>query len=97
MMEKLKEKKKGRNFPLDIVRQFLHPSFSVKASEIIKILQKQMEEKGDVEVFFHGAYGAAEQTFEPMKDENLFAHRNARPDPSDDPTFIHIWTDIMTG
>jgi len=60
----------------------------MKASEIVALLQAEIERRGDREVLLHGCYGASESTFEIMKDENVY---------KDDRDKINVWTAIMTG
>lgn len=69
----------------------------MKASEIIAILQSQIKEKGDVEVYLHGAYGACEKTFEPLSPEYFSKSKRNWTRPEFDPKYVHIWTDICTG
>ena len=69
----------------------------MKASEMIKLLQAQIAEKGDQEVFLHGMYGAVEATFEPMGPELFSKSPRNWLQTEDDPKHIHIWTGICTG
>lgn len=62
----------------------------MKASDIIKLLQAEIEKRGDLEVRLHGAYGADSETFEIM-DEQKQIHKEDRG------KYINVWTDIMTG
>lgn len=62
----------------------------MKASEVIRLLQKTIAERGDLEVRLHGRYGADSDTFEIM-DENKHISKEDRG------KYINVWTDIMTG
>lgn len=60
----------------------------MKISEIIQILESELQKRGDVDVVFHGCYGATETLFEVMPDKNLW-----KPDRVN----LNVWTGIMTG
>lgn len=61
----------------------------MKASEIIRLLQEEVQKRGDLEVSFHGVYGAASNEFEIMTEKQI---------PKDEfKAHISVWTGIMTG
>lgn len=63
----------------------------MKASEIIKLLQKEIDKEGDKEVMFWGYYGARETIFEIMSNqtfENEFIENEE---------YINVWTNLSTG
>ena len=62
---------------------------AMKASEIIKVLQAEIEKRGDLEVQLRGRYGADSDVFEILGDENISKEDRGK--------FIYVWTDIMTG
>lgn len=60
----------------------------MKISQMIDLLQKELEKRGDVEVMLYGHYGSESDTFEVAPDENL---------RKEDRDKLWIWTDICTG
>ena len=60
----------------------------MKISEMIKLLEVELAKRGDVEVQLHGAYGAAETTFQVLKDQELSKKERTK---------LNIWTNINTG
>jgi hypothetical protein len=60
----------------------------MKISEIINVLQVELEKRGDVDVALWGCYGASSDTFEVLKDEQM---------SKEDRMKLNVWTAIMTG
>ena len=60
----------------------------MKITEIMAVLQAELEKRGDVEVMLYGAYGATSDVFEVAKDEHIC---------KDERHMLWIWTDICTG
>lgn len=57
-------------------------------TEIISLLQKELEKRGDVEVRLYGAYGAESEVFEVAEDKNI---------SKEERHMLWIWTGINTG
>lgn len=62
----------------------------MKISEMIKVLQKEQESRGDVDVILYGCYGADSETFEVAPDDalDIKAKKSGK---------LYIWTAINTG
>lgn len=61
----------------------------MKASEIIKAFQQEIEKRGDLEVVFYGAYGA--------ESEEFFVATEKEVDKDDLKDKIWIYTGVNTG
>lgn len=61
----------------------------MKASEIIKLLQTEVEKRGDLEVVLYGAYGGSSDTFEIALEK--YIDKEAYKDK------IWVYTEINTG
>lgn len=62
----------------------------MKISEMIEVLQAELDKRGDVEVVLQGMYGADETTFEVQPDHNLSKEMVRSGN-------LFIWTGINTG
>lgn len=60
----------------------------MKISQMIDLLQKELEKRGDVDVVLYGHYGAESDVFEVAEDKNI---------PKKERGKLWIWTDICTG
>lgn len=61
----------------------------MKASDVIRLLQKVVEERGDLDVVFHGPYGATSGTFAILDEKDIAEEDRGK--------YINVWVDIMTG